>query len=501
MTAQRKKKDRKTQRAAEKRAAGATRPPPGRAAAWWLRPRGAATIVFVVSVALYANTLGHGFVWDDRSLVVENHAVQTLNMATLQEIFTQDFWRVTGRGKLYYRPLTTLSYHVDYAVFNGSPTGFHWTNVFSNAITCVLVFAFVYVLFGRVALGLVTALLYAAHPIHTEAVAWVSGRTDVLASLWSLVSLICYVLARRRANHLLLASSAVAFVLAVFAKESAACVPFLILILEVGPFETLLAPKGARDRPRTRRSIIGPLIFLGLLVAYLLLRHEVIGTPTSMYPAFAPGRLGYVALPFSILAGYAFKTLLPIELSAEYDAPIPTSFADAQVIAGVVVASLILWGVWRFRRRADVILGLGIFVFGLAPVMNVVPIGEVSAERFLYFPSLGAALILAAIFVPAAAAAHPMVRRAGSKAHGTEQPIAGSIGVVLAIILIAFAARTIMRNPDWRNEEILFAKTAKQLPDNARVHANIAELPAGASRSTASLRSMPGRGGSTMRYA
>ena len=446
-------------------------------------PRWAAFILLVISVALYANTLGYAFVWDDVSLIATNRAVRTLDARAIGRIFTEGFAEVEGRQESYYRPLVTLSYHIDYALFHGNPAGFHAANVFWNAVTCVVVFAFVNLLFGNAVFAMVTATLFAAHPVHTESVAWISGRTDVLAALCSLVSLSCYVLARRRRNHLLMSASLFAFMLSMLAKESAVCLPLLILLLEFGLFKTMIAPHGrlsaAPEEVRTRPSIIYPIFFFGVLAGYLWLRHEAIGSVTSTHEVYAAGAVGYVALPLSILGGYVYKVLVPVKLSAEYETPVPTSFADLHVIAGFVIAAFVAWTIWRFRRRADVVFGVGVFVLGLVPVMNVIPIGEVSAERFLYFPSLGVALLLGGVFASALAAKCPVLQpRDLSRAYGgwrVSKPLAGYLVTVLVAVLLAFAVKTIDRNHDWKNERILFAKTAEQEPTNPHPHAAIAD--------------------------
>ncbi|MEJ2720765.1 MAG: hypothetical protein P8181_06440, partial [bacterium] len=94
---------------------------------WW-----AAVIVAVVSIVVYGNTLGHGFVWDDVSLIVKNPAVRALDAAAVKAVFTQGYARVEGRGEAYYRPLVSISYRVDYRLYNGSPRGFHASNVLFN---------------------------------------------------------------------------------------------------------------------------------------------------------------------------------------------------------------------------------------------------------------------------------------------------------------------------------------------------------------------------------
>ncbi len=445
-----------------------------------LTPLRAALVVFVVAIAVYSNTIGHDFVWDDHSLIVDNHAVRTLDPQTVKQIFAEDSWKVAGRGGGYYRPIVTLSYHLDYTLFGGNPTGFHLTNVLINAATCVMVLVFVYLLFGDILLGMLVALIFAVHPIHTEAVAWVSGRTDLFATFWSLVSLSCYVLARRRHSMPLFGGALVSFAFAMLAKESAACLPLLVLVLEVGPFDELISRGGSRPAAagakRTARSIVSVGLFLAVLVLYVIVRRDVIGTTTSTYEAYAPGALGSVALPLSIFAGYVYKVLLPLRLAAEYDAPVPQSFADLHVIGGLIVAALVVWMVWRFRRRPDVVLGAGIFVLGLGPVLNVIAIGEVSAERFLYLPSIGVALILGGLVAAALGERYTALRPAPSVGWRMSRATAGIVVTIALIAFVGAGARTFIRSGDWRSEGVLFTKSVQQDPNNPRAQANMARV-------------------------
>ena len=452
-----------------KKSVAPVRSTPSRAR-WFLRPWGAASIVFVVSIALYANTASHDFVWDDRSLIVDNHAVRTLDGVTLKEIFTEDSWRVIGRGGGYYRPLITLSYHVNYSVFNGDPRGFHVVNIIWNAATCVLAFIFVTLLFRSVLLGLCTALLFAVHPIHTEAVAWISGRTDILASLWSLASLSFYVLARRRGT-VFFAPALLAFVLALLAKESAAALPLIVLVLETGSFQPLFAADERSQSGAPRFA--GAVVFFAVLIGYIAWRVAVIGTATSGYESYAPGALGYLALPLSVFGGYIYKVLVPFRLEAEYDAAIPGSFGDPSVLFGLVMVAVLAAVVWRYRRYPQVVLGTAIFVLGLSPVMNVIPIGEVSAERFLYFSSLGTSLIVGSLVCSALLQrSKPMPGRVWSMS-----PSAARFVVILsAIAIVTYGVRTMTRNPDWSTEAVLFARTVAQDPENPRAQANVARV-------------------------
>jgi tetratricopeptide (TPR) repeat protein len=445
-------------------------------------PVGAGLLVFAVAFVLYANTLGHDFVWDDRDLIVDNPAVRTLDGETLRLIFFEDFWRTIQRGGGYYRPLVTLSYHIHYKVFDGNPAGFHLVNVLWNALVCTLVFVFVRLLFRNGLFALTAALIFAVHPVHTENVAWISGRTDLLATLWMMVSLVCYVAARQRRNFWYLVAALLAFLIALFAKESAACLPLIIALLEFGPFAGLLSPNTAHvgRKPTAGRSVFNPVLYLAVLVVYILLRREAIGTVGSTYESYAPGLAGVVGLPLAILAGYTFKLFFPFNLNGEYDAPVPDSVVDPHVIAGLAIAALLVYAIARFRRRSVVVLGAGIFLLGLGPVANVIPIGEISAERFLYFPSIGFALVFGGIFSSALTTRFQALRRTVGNDHAEvirmSRGYAGVLCAVLAVAMVAFAARTVTRNPDWKTEDVLFVKTAAGAPESFRAQLGVGNV-------------------------
>jgi Tfp pilus assembly protein PilF len=472
MTSTHKKHDKK-RKASNTPASGGKAPvPPAGTARWIASPGRAAMVVFAVAFLLYANTIGHDFVWDDRDLIVENPAVQTLDGTTVQKIFTEDFWRSSQLGGGYYRPLVTLSYHVHYNVFDGNPAGFHLVNVIWNALACTLVFAFVYLLFGNVVFGLATALLFAVHPVHTENVAWIAGRTDVMSTMWAMASLVCYVLAKRRQRIWWLAGSLAAFMMSLLAKESSAFLPLLVLLMEIGPFQRLLAP--------SKRSWVTPVLYFAVLLLYLLQRRAVIGEMGSTYDAYAPGAMGAVALPLSILAGYAIKLVFPLQLSGEYDAHVPESLGHPHVAAGLLVLLVVVYAAIRYRRRPDIVLGAGIFLLGLGPVINLVPIGEISAERFLYFPSLGFVLVLGGVFSSALEARFPSWRAAAGDRYvawpGMKRSLGGKLSVLFVVVLVALGTRTVVRNADWKTEEILFAKTAAASPQSARAYLNVGNV-------------------------
>jgi Tfp pilus assembly protein PilF len=405
-------------------------------------------VVFAFSWLLYANTLGNEFVWDDRTLVVENPDLRTLDGDAVARLFSTHYWDITGKPGGLYRPLSSLSFHLDYQLHEKNPRGYHATNVTLNALVCVLVFVFVLVLFGRPALALATSLLFASLPLHTENVAWVAGRTDLIATLFMLASLLSYMWWRRRSATAGIVLALVGFVAAVLAKEFALVLPPLIVLLEVGPY-------GPRGRRFARIALVS-LVFFGIAAAFFAVRKMVLGSSVQSFEPFATGVSDTAALSLSILAHYVYELVFPFLLNAESEFPVPGGLANLHTIVGLAILALMVYSVYRWRRNGVVLMGAAVFAVGIAPVLNVFPITEVSAERFLYFPSFGFCLLMAA------ACRGLRYRRAGL--------------VVLILLVGAYSARTVVRNLDWKNEASIFGTTVAAAPENARAHLNLGNV-------------------------
>src|SRR5712692_9504485 len=179
-----------------------------------LTPRRIAILIFVAAWAVYLNSLGGQFVFDDTSIIQNNPQIRSLGITNLQHIFGSHYWQtVAGQGGLY-RPVVILSYALNYAVGGFDPAGYHFVNVLLHALNSVLVFLIIHELFGDLVFAAWSGLLFALHPIRTEAVAYVVGRAESLAAFFFLVAWLCYI--RRK-----LVLSAAAFLLAVLSKESA----------------------------------------------------------------------------------------------------------------------------------------------------------------------------------------------------------------------------------------------------------------------------------------
>jgi len=270
----------------------------------------------------------------------------------------------------------------------------------------------------------------------------------VLAFLWMMASLLFYALWRRRDSAPLLSLSLLSFLLALLSKETAAVLPFLVAAVELLYFS-------ARINRRYRFSFLS---HFAILILYLLLRRQVLGAGEQAGEPF-PLAVSAVALPFTLVTHALGKLVLPLSLSAEYDGPLPRNALSGYAILGLVVTLALAYSAWRWRKARLYGLGVAVLLIGFVPILRSRPSWDMGAERFLYLPSLGLAMVLTHLLL--AMARRPVAVRA----EGESSPaMAQTMLVVLFLVVAFYSTQTISRNRDWANEQILARKTAVSAP-------------------------------------
>ena len=416
--------------------------------------RPALVAVAVVALLACGGSLYHGFVWDDRPLIVENR--QLRESGGLASLLTSGFWQ-TGdhhdRFRAFYRPLVSLSYALDTAVWGRAPAGFHLTNLMLHLAAALLVYALARRREPWPAAAAFGAALFAAHPVHVESVAWISGRTDLLCAVLCLAAFVLDRVGARRAPGAggRRAAALACFFLALMAKEMAVTLPLLL------GFDRLLRPGRRVARLRIAARTMAP--YLAIAGGYLMLRRVVLGFEAD--PLFHLDPIGWLATAIFVLARDATLLLLPLGLDPHYPyAPRTTLLDPVVALSGVLLAIIVAAGVVTARGSRRAAFALAWIAVTLAPVLRFGSFGDVLlADRFLYLPSVGLAL-LAARAVPAfAAVASPRLRRAGP---------AAAVLVLGGLILLAGRQTAI-----WRDDLTLFTRLARTSPGSAMVHSNL----------------------------
>lgn len=397
-----------------------------------------AAIIAAVFMA-YANTLFNGFNFDTPSVLIYNPAVHGLSIKNILAVFT------SVPNSVEYLPVRDLTYMLDYSLWGLSPQGYHLSNIIYYAAACVCVYYFLLSLFGGLSsrprmAALIATLVFALHPIHTESVAGIAQRKDILSGLFFFLSLFCYMSYRGTARVSLLVASLAAFVLAMLSKGTAVVLPLVIMLIEV---------RGGLSRRKVLDVSIYFLIALGMTVMFMLIA-EGAGLITSS----AGGPL--MRIPTALRAAvYNMKMLImpyPLLISHEF-LPSSTFIGVPEVLSALVM--LVLGRLlYIFRQRHwPVVLSILFSLALMLPVVGLIPTSTVIAERYMFLPALGPAMLIGFWGV--------LVYEKRGRAWFT---------VSLSIILALFFSLTFMRTYDWRTNESLLMADLRHSPDSFKIN-------------------------------
>jgi tetratricopeptide (TPR) repeat protein len=426
-------------------------------------------ILLALTLLAFGNTLFHQFVYDDVSTVVNNTFITSVE--NLPKLFTHEYF--LENIELSYRPVVTLSYFWDFFMWQKSPTGFHLTNVLLHLLNAVLVFVLLRRFFGASLVSLYGALVFSLHPVTTETVNLVSYREDLLATLFFLGALISYMKARRAERHWQkwAVLSFICAPLAYFSKESAAALVPVLLLLEIAtpkkpPPEDHVSPMHKTVASLARRATLLA-AHAALFAGYLLVRFVLMTNPDAGRTAmFAPTLLLTGANFLRFFAYYCYLLIYPVRLCADYHFVPILLLRHPVIIASAVFLLLYVTIAVIARWRAPLaFFCLGWILLTLLPVSNLVPLRNPVAERYLYLPLIGFALLLAWI-----------VNRLlqGAAAPSTWHALARRLIAIICLAqILAYFTLTVWRNTVWGNEEVLWGTTLACEPRSATALNNL----------------------------
>ena len=477
-------------------------------------------IIVLASFAVYFNALFNGFVYDDKQQVVDNIWIR--DIGSMPEIFTQSVWgfakEVEDQGVAnYYRPLMHVVYMASYYLFGLKPWGFHLVNILFHGGVSVLVFLVLSRLLNRASSALPTAapppatsvlspafiaaLLFATHPIHTEAVTWVAGLPEVSYTFFYLLAFYCYMRSREvvpspssplttteeqdggsrsvkkegrenvskergnkkggtgkvgtklpagRENRDVFwyVLSLVSFSFSLLFKEPALTLPVMLLVYD------LLCK---RMKISTAELLRRDLPFAVISGVYLLLRLNAL---KSMVPTETMAGLSFsqsVINVFPLFTAYLKDLVFPFNLMFWHTfRPLETLFSAEGLLSLLVAGAFAAAVVVSWKRDRTILLGLLFIVVPLLPAFYIKGIGSKPyAERYLYLSSFG--------FVMLIAVALPWLRR--------KAPRYGLAATIAALALTgAYSLQTIARNPAWKNDFTFYEDTIRKSPDTVPLH-------------------------------
>jgi protein O-mannosyl-transferase len=351
-------------------------------------------LFLLAGFVVFSNILNSWFLSDD--------------FAQIGKVLSGDFSVVWGRAQGgFFRPLFILSYLVDTKIWGARPFGFHLTNVVFHSLNAFLTFVLSLRLLEDLKLtagqkrmiAISAGALFLVHPSHSEAVAWISGRADLMATFFCLASLCFYLTYARGKRPAQLALSLLCFTIALLAKESAICLPFLVIV--VGLF-TGPAQKAGRN---LRQFLLVTALYFSILLVFVAVRSHFIGSLVGGYGVsqhlnFSPTWLRDRLLEASV------RSVLPSlssQLSRFLFKPLQSLvfLSFSLVCAGLVAAAIVFRRRWYgpadLREQNSLLLTLvALFLFSLLPVINLrLTLYQTLGERFLYLPTVFSCLLIA----------------------------------------------------------------------------------------------------------
>ena len=391
----------------------------------------------LLAAAVAAPSVRNEFVADDQWVVANRKALE--HPPSVGAVLKEPYWPPSFGGVMW-RPAVIASWALDYRI-SSSPHWFHVVNIVWTAIAAALL-ALLACELGGPAVGLIAGLLFAAHPVHVEAVANVVGRAELMAASGYALALVCAIRAEQRRAYLV--GVALGAALAIGSKEIAVTLPATVLLVWV-----------ARGSPL--RAAWRPLVAATAPILLYFILHGFVGIRTFYGGGLAVGleHLNMFQRTWAMVAlslQWWRLFLFPAHLSADY------SPGELTVATGLTVwhlVGLVVWiglGLlaWRTRRRLPgVAIGLAWVVITISPVANVVMPSEfLIAERTLYLPSFGVVFALASA---AMALRSPQLRNA-----------------LVTIAVVAGAARSIARVPAWHDDETHYQALLHEAPRSYR---------------------------------
>jgi len=426
----------------------------------------AAPAIALLALASSAVGVLNQFTYDDKYIILLNPATRSLHAWWLA--FSSSYWPKEWGGDGY-RPLTILAFKIESSIGGGAPMAFHAANILLYAAVSLLVFALARRVLPHWA-AWVAAAVFAVHPVHVEAVANVVGQSELLVAIALLSATILYVRDRQKGalEPWTIVAIAALYALGCFAKEHAIVLPGVL-----GAAELTIVDDRTPLRERIRRLRPTYLLLVAIAVAFVGVRalaladHGIGGfQPFTPFAALHISTRDRILTALGVVPQWVRLLFWPAHLSSEYgpaDIEIAQGFSISQYPGFALLVAIL--GLGHLLRRRQPVIGFGIALacVALLPSSNfIVPAGIVLAERTLFLPSVGAALIVGALAVIAA----NMVR-----ARGADRPgVRGAAQAAFAGLLVLGAYRSEQRSTVWRDNDTLFRRAVIDAPLSYRAH-------------------------------
>lgn len=419
-------------------------------------------IIAALSFALYSNTLLNDFLYDDVFQILNNKWITDIRY--IPDILFTKTWGFNTDHPLsnYYRPMMHLVFMAEYHIFGLEPWGWHLVNIIFHTMNGLMVYIIFSTLFNTEAknkgadiaraniIPLIAALIFVAHPINTEVTAWVSAIPELSFTLFLLASFYLYLRFMDNGTKTFLIISALFFFLSTLSKETSIVLPILIVAYDI-----IFRDKNAKNISFPFRYIP----YAVVMIVYFILRINALHgmTPKPWSHPYLDG-FQYFINAFTLFALHIKMLLLPAKLSTFHVFHPAYSITEIKAIFSILVTIFVLILFYKLKKRSILFLfGLCLIIIPLLPALFIPALDRNPfAERYLYLPGTGFALIIALLFKEA-------LDYFSTK---KENRIAGFILIAFLLLIGAYSVGTIKRNFEWKDNYSLWKSTIKKTPQN-----------------------------------
>ncbi|MCR4291506.1 MAG: tetratricopeptide repeat protein [Candidatus Kuenenia sp.] len=419
-------------------------------------------IIVATPLIVYLNSLANTFVYDDYLTITNNHFIREWRY--LAALFSKKYAAVSN--ELTYRPIVTLSYFIDYALWGLRPAGYHFVNNIIHTINVVLLYFLAHRLFGNRIVSLISCLMFSIHPVFSEAVNAISYREDLLSATFLLIAFIFFLkssdkTACVRNLSAFYAVSLIAYFFALLSKEMAITFPLLAFAHDfIFKRKEIASRQCAGMLPRSIYFLRGRFVthYIGYIIIsgiYLFLRFKVFKNPGEVI--FYPEKSIFInALMMTKVVGYYLKLFfIPMPLNADYVVPVAYSVFDGAFIISLIVICSTTVLVKKSCFSGKWVFAFAWFFVTMLPVLNIAPLLNIMAERYLYIPGIGFTLFAGLAF------------NKGFQCFYRRRHYFLSFVVIICFLLMW---GTIQRNGIWLNEFTFSTETIRRSPKSYRIY-------------------------------
>src|SRR4030042_540700 len=416
-----------------------------------------------LTFGIYTNSLKNDFVnWDDLGLILKNQRIRSLEWQNIKDIF------IPKRASTF-QPIRMLSYAIDYHFWKFNPMGYRITNIIFYILTCIMVFLTLQNLSRHLRneakedshfkVALFGSLLFAAHPVHVEAVTWLAARKEVLQGFFFFFAFYAYLRGRgeeglKRIFYLGLVFTS--FLLAVLSKPSAVVFPGVILLYEIAKGKEIFL----RIFKKNWIFMIATLVVSGIFIFIMI---KVMFEAGGIKPYRGSGIGSNILICLYIFLESIKLLVFTINYSAAYSFSVSMPvFALKNIILILVTFTLFAISVLSLRRTKVIFFSFFFFLITLLPYLNIIPISTLKADRYVFIASFSYVFLLGILFD----------RLYVFKQRKFSEGFFKLLSVVLFIFLLAcYSFMTIRQNKIWENSYTLWSDAVEKHPESSRANA------------------------------